>query len=93
MNLARCRRSLQRLATLAALSCLSAFSAQAQAPARIVHVFVALADNKNQGIVPVAAKLGNGEDAEYNLYWGAAYGVKPSLPAAESGRSCTAAAD
>lgn len=43
---------------------------------RTVHVFVALADNQHQGIVPVAAKLGNGEDAEHNLYWGSAYGVK-----------------
>jgi hypothetical protein len=39
-------------------------------------VFVALADNANQGIVPVPAKLGNGEDPEHNLYWGAAAGVK-----------------
>jgi len=37
---------------------------------------VALADNLNQGIVPVPAKLGNGEDPEHNLYWGAAAGVK-----------------
>lgn len=43
---------------------------------RYVHVFVALADNAHQGIVPVAAVLGNGEDAERNLYWGSAYGVK-----------------
>lgn len=43
---------------------------------RTVHVFVALADNQSQGIVPVAAKLGNGEDAERNLYWCSAYGVK-----------------
>jgi hypothetical protein len=43
---------------------------------RAVHVFVALADNEHQGIVPVAARLGNGEDAEHNLYWGSAYGVK-----------------
>ena len=43
---------------------------------RTVHVFVALADNQHQGIVPVPAKLGNGEDAEHNLYWGSAYGVK-----------------
>lgn len=43
---------------------------------RTVHVFVALADNQSQGIVPVAAKLGNGEDPERNLYWGSAYGVK-----------------
>jgi len=43
---------------------------------RTVHVFVALADNQHQGIVPVSAKLGNGEDPEHNLYWGSAYGVK-----------------
>lgn len=43
---------------------------------RTVHVFVALADNQHQGIVPVAAILGNGEDAGHNLYWGSAYGVK-----------------
>jgi len=43
---------------------------------RTVHVFVALADNQHQGIVPVAAVLGNGEDAKRNLYWGSAYGVK-----------------
>jgi hypothetical protein len=53
--------------------------AQAHSPEaglRTVHVFVALADNQHQGIVPVPAKLGNGEDAERNLYWGSAYGVK-----------------
>jgi hypothetical protein len=43
---------------------------------RIVHVFVALADNQHQGIVPVPARLGNGDDPERNLYWGSAYGVK-----------------
>jgi hypothetical protein len=48
----------------------------AQSQPRTVHVFVALADNKNQGIVPVAAILGNGEDPQHNLYWGSAYGVK-----------------
>ncbi len=47
----------------------------AQGP-RTVHVFVALADNANQGIVPVPARLGNGEDAERNLYWGSAFGVR-----------------
>jgi hypothetical protein len=41
-----------------------------------VHVFVALADNDHQGIVPVARILGNGDDPEHNLYWGSAYGVK-----------------
>ena len=49
---------------------------RAQVQPRTVHVFVALADNLHQGIVPVAAILGNGEDAKHNLYWGSAYGVK-----------------
>jgi len=43
---------------------------------RTIHVFVALADNQSQGIVPVPAKLGNGEDPDHNLYWGAAAGIK-----------------
>ncbi|KPK79685.1 MAG: hypothetical protein AMJ81_12955 [Phycisphaerae bacterium SM23_33] len=43
---------------------------------RVVHVFVALCDNRNQGIVPVRAALGNGQDPKSNLYWGAMYGVK-----------------
>src|ERR1700730_837989 len=43
---------------------------------RVVHVFVALADNVHQGIVPVPAALGNGDDPGRNLYWGAAYGVR-----------------
>jgi hypothetical protein len=43
---------------------------------RTVHVFVALADNEHQGIVPVPARLGNGFDPVHNLYWGAAAGVK-----------------
>jgi hypothetical protein len=43
---------------------------------RTIHVFVALADNQHQGIVPVPARLGNGDDPESNLYWGSAYGVK-----------------
>src|SRR5215467_7731207 len=47
-----------------------------QVPPRVVHVFVALADNENQGIVPVPSRLGNGEDPERNLYWGAAGGMK-----------------
>jgi hypothetical protein len=47
-----------------------------QAPPRVIHVFVALADNQHQGIVPVPAKLGDGDDPSNNLYWGAAFGVK-----------------
>jgi len=42
----------------------------------VIHVFVALCDNVNQGIVPVSASLGNGDNPATNLYWGAAFGVK-----------------
>jgi hypothetical protein len=48
---------------LVGLSC-----AAAQPKIRVVHVFVALADNAHQGIVPVPARLGNGDDAAANLY-------------------------
>lgn len=47
-----------------------------EAGLKTIHVFVALCDNKYQGIVPVPAKIGNGQDAANNLYWGAAFGVK-----------------
>ncbi|MEP6924744.1 MAG: hypothetical protein ABI954_09790 [Pyrinomonadaceae bacterium] len=43
---------------------------------KVVHVVVALCDNEFQGIVPVPARIGNGDDPANNLYWGAAYGVK-----------------
>jgi hypothetical protein len=42
----------------------------------VIHVFVALADNVNQGIVPVSASLGNGDNTKTNLYWGAAFGIR-----------------
>lgn len=43
---------------------------------RTIHVMVALCDNRYQGIVPVPAKIGNGQDPAGNLYWGCAYGVR-----------------
>ncbi|MDN3694799.1 hypothetical protein QWZ06_22345 [Chryseobacterium tructae] len=43
---------------------------------KTIHVLVALCDNKYQGIVPVPEKIGNGQDLDQNLYWGAAYGVR-----------------
>jgi hypothetical protein len=63
------------LVSLALLLCVVP-SALAQDSQRIIHVYVALCDNEHQGIIPVAAKLGNGDDPENNLYWGALYGVK-----------------
>lgn len=41
---------------------------------KTIGVFVALADNASQGIVPVPAAIGNGDDPERNLYWGTAGG-------------------
>lgn len=64
------------LALFLLLACSLPVSLRAQSRPRTIHVFVALADNKNQGIVPVAAILGNGDDPEHNLYWGSAYGYK-----------------
>jgi hypothetical protein len=51
-------------------------SALAYSETQSIHVFVALADNKHQGIVKVPELIGNGDDAKENLYWGALYGVK-----------------
>src|SRR5438874_2377924 len=69
VNLRSCPKLLALLAMMSSLLL-------GQTSPRTIHVFVALADNANQGIVPVARILGNGEDPEHNLYWGSAYGIK-----------------
>lgn len=51
-------------------------SARAEEPWRTVHVFVALCDNATQGIVPVPASIGDGNDLEKNLYWGCSDGIR-----------------
>jgi hypothetical protein len=43
---------------------------------KVIHIFTALCDNKNQGIVKVPADLGDGDNPKSNLYWGALYGIK-----------------
>jgi hypothetical protein len=43
---------------------------------KTIGVFVALADNQHQGIIPVPKAIGNGDDPERNLYWGTAEGIK-----------------
>lgn len=48
---------------------------------RMAYVIVALCDNVNQGIVPVSPALGNGDDADRNLYWGARFGVRTHFKA------------
>jgi len=42
----------------------------------VVHVFVPLCDNENQGIISVSKSLGDGMNLRTNLYWGAGYGIK-----------------
>lgn len=69
-----------------AVFCLPA-AATAQSSPRVVHVFVALADNQHQGIVPVPPALGNGDNSRRNLYWGAAYGVKAFFKASKEWQS------
>lgn len=64
------------LASLAGLSPCSPVTAAGQAEPRVVHIFVALCDNKHQGIHPVSPALGNGQEPSGNLYWGAMYGLK-----------------
>ncbi len=47
--------------------------------ARLIRVIVALCDNENQGIVPVPAHLGRGDEPSSNLYWGAMYGSRNTI--------------
>jgi len=42
---------------------------------KTIHIFVALCDNKYQGIVPVPVKIGNGQDPNNNLFWGCGFGI------------------
>lgn len=43
---------------------------------KVIHVYVALCDNESQGIAPVPAKIGNGNDPANNLYWGCTDGAR-----------------
>jgi hypothetical protein len=67
--------------------------AKVQNPGKVIHVLVALCDNENQGIVPVPAFLGNGEDPNKNLYWGAAFGVKTYFSKSKQWQKVTEIAD
>lgn len=49
-----------------------------------VAVFVALCDNASQGIIPVPAKIGDGNKPEDNLYWGCTEGLPTCLKAGKS---------
>src|SRR5215471_6376032 len=54
---------------------------------KLIHVLVALCDNKHQGIVPVPARIGDGGDPANNLYWGARFGVKTIFKRASDWKS------
>lgn len=43
---------------------------------KVIHIFTALCDNRYQRIYPVSAALGNGQNPDTNLYWGAMYGIR-----------------
>ena len=43
---------------------------------KTIHILVALCDNKYQGIVPVPAGIGNGQQCGSNLYWGCGYCIR-----------------
>ena len=58
------------LVILSLLTCLL------RATPKHVAVFVALCDNASQGIAPVPAKIGNGNNPGENLYWGNSEGLK-----------------
>lgn len=46
----------------------------ATAERKVIHLFVALCDNKTQGIVPVGKAIGDGDKPDANLYWGCSDG-------------------
>ncbi len=76
MRYARCSTALNGTMRHVLLSLLLVAGLTARGQARSIHVVVALCDNEHQGIVPVPTVLGNGQDKDHNLYWGAAYGVR-----------------
>lgn len=53
------------------------------APKKVV-VFVALCDNATQGIIPVPAKIGDGNKPDANLYWGCTDGFSGCFRASKA---------
>jgi len=68
------------LPTVLGLLLLTLAVASAGDERRSIRVFVALCDNATQGIQPVGAKIGNGDDPEANLYWGCSDGLGRFFP-------------
>lgn len=55
-----------------------------QAQNKKIMVFVALCDNASQGIVPVPAKIGDGNVPAQNLYWGCSDGLSGYFKSSKS---------
>lgn len=66
---------MQKLQFFVVISLFISISSSAQNE-KTIHVLVALCDNTYQGIVKVPKGIGNGQDANNNLYWGCGYGVR-----------------
>lgn len=60
------------------------FTQSVIAAPRKVAIFVALCDNASQGIIPVPAKIGDGDKPEANLYWGCSDGFSGCFRASKS---------
>jgi len=67
------------------------FLAPCAAADRVIHLFVALCDNASQGIQPVPAKIGNGDDPANNLYWGCNDGVRTVFSRSKTWKKLAAA--
>lgn len=84
------RRLMKKLTCSLAL--LSAFLGGPMHAAEVIHVFVALCDNASQGIVPVPAKIGDGDKPDANLYWGCTEGVRSWFSASKKWKRLPAVA-
>lgn len=80
--------SIKRLACCVAL--MLPFVAVPAHAAEVIHVFVALCDNASQGIVPVPAKIGDGDKPDANLYWGCSEGVRSWFSASKKWKRLSA---
>lgn len=67
--------------------------ALASAAPKSVRVFIALCDNKTQGIVPVGEKIGNGDKPDDNLYWGCSDGFGTHFKRSKSWKLTEAKSD
>lgn len=71
----------------------SSRAAASPTPVKVIHVFVALCDNASQGIAPVPAKIGNGDDPDANLYWGCSDGLPSVFGKSKAWKKLGAAVD